>query len=417
MPEGAVTGLAADSLRAIAGNLRKLAAFCFAVAVAVSIWSLFAKPRYLSTATAIVPGAASTSSIASLAGSLLPGGMSGGLGSLASSIMGGGLSGMPAGVDVYVVERVLSSRPVLERLILKYDLISRFRAPTMGDAMKKLSKRVSITLTTDGFFIIAAQGETREEAAAMVTDIIDFANDELSRQITTRARRARIEAELSLTTATDSLDASQLRMRDFRDSTGLMFPEEQGAGMVQVLGQIEAEMVTARSELYGAAANLAPGSASYRELAARAGLLEEAMAARLGPGDSLSIFPGYSELPDMIRQYETLYIDVEMCTAIVLMLRQQLETLRIEEARDSPTLEVIEPPTPAKLRSFPRRSLMVLKITAAAFVLGCLWLSVLTYLRSVMRHPRQGEFLREIFATASSQLPHRRGPRTERRGD
>jgi len=409
MQDSPLDGLLGESLRAVASNLRKILALCFLVAVVASAWSLFAKPRFTAQAVAIVPGASSTGSLASLASSFLPGGMSG-LGDLAAGLAGSGseLLGLQTTVDVYLVQKVLSSEPVLERVILKYDLVSRYRAPTMADALRKFMKRVTVDLSTEGFITVTAQGETREEAASMVRDIIDFGNDELSRMVTSRARRARIQAERSLALAEDSLAVVQDMMRAFRDSTGILYPEEQSASMMGTLGTIEGDMVTARSVLSGAAATLSPGSAAFREAQARVQALESAMAARLGPGDTLSFFPGYARLPAMIRTYESLYLEEEMRTGVVLTLRQQLEMLRIQEARDSPTVELVEPPVVPRLRSFPKRAVMVIKTTMVAFVLAFLWMIVLTYLRRIMRHPEQGRFWREMYDIAAGQLSFRR---------
>jgi capsule polysaccharide export protein KpsE/RkpR len=418
MQDKPLEGLLGESLRAIVSSLRRMVILCFFVAVVTSVWSLFAKPRYTAMAVTIVPGAAAAGSLSSLAGGLLSGGGMSGLGEMAAGLAGGSseMLGLPSGVDLDVVQMVMSSDVVLQQVILKYDLMSRYRSPTMADALKKFKKRVTVTLSTSGFLIVTAQGETREEAAAIVNDIIEYSNVQLSQMVTSRARRARIQAEESLTLATDSLDAAQDQMRAFRDSTGLLFPEEQGASMMSALGTIEADMVTAQSELSGAAATLSSGSPTYREIAARVALLETAMAARLGQGDSLSFFPGYSELPGMLREYESLFLEVEMRTGVVLMLRQQLEMLRIQEARDSPTIEVLEPPTVPKLRSFPRRSILVLKVSVIAFVLSCLWITLLTYFRRVMRHPEQGRYWREIRSIVAGQIRFfRRKPAEESR--
>lgn len=411
MPSQMLEGLAGETIKTIAANARRMAFFCLAVAVLTAAWSLFAKPRYSATAVVIVPASTQSEGLASLAGNLLPEGL-GALSGLASSL--GGQIGMPGGFDIDVVQRVISSRPVMERIILKYDLVRRYRAPTMQDALRKLMKRTRVTLTQQGFIEITAQGETREEAAEIARDIVEFANDELSTLVTSRARRARIEAENLLVVALDSLQTAQVRLRDFRDETGLLFPEEQGNSMVTILGTIESEMIVARSELSGAAASLSPGSPAYREAAARVSLLERAMQARLTGSDSLTVLPAYDSLPDLVMRFDGLYMEVEMRRMVVLMLRQQLESLRLEEARDSPTLEMIEPPVPAKLRTTPKRAILVIKMTLAAFVLGCLWMMVLTYFRRLMRDPVSGRFWREVWESARTQMP-RRG-RTEPAG-
>ena len=172
MPSQILEGLAGDTIRTIAVNARRIVLFCLAVAVFTAVWSLFAKPRYSATAVVIIPAGTQTEGLASLAGSFLPEGL-GALGGLASGLAG--QIGMPGGFDIDVVQRVISSRPVMERIILEYDLLRRYRAPTMQDALRKLMKRTRVTLTQQGFIEITAQGETREEAAEMARDIVEFA--------------------------------------------------------------------------------------------------------------------------------------------------------------------------------------------------------------------------------------------------
>ena len=403
MEDTRLDGLAGDALLLIAGSLRKLAVFCSVVAVAASIYTLVVKPRYLATAVAAVPGASSTGGLAALTG-LLPGAL-GSLGDLASSLPME--MGTPSGADINVVEAVLSSRSVMERIVIRYDLMNRWHLKTMDDALKKLYKRVGTTLTNEGLFVVTAMGETREEAAAMVSDILRFADEDLSVLVTSRSRRARIEAEQLLAMAVDSLSAAQDRLQRFRTESGLILPEEQGAAMIQAMSQVEAELLLARSELSGTAATLSSSSPAARELAARIGSLERDLASRLGPGDSLSVFPPMDSLPADMRIYENLYLAVQMKTTIVMMLTQQLETLRIEEARESPTLEIIQPPVAPKQRAFPRRTLRVLGITMAAFVLGCLWLTLLAYFRRLARDPSVSDFGGRLKTALRGQIPAR----------
>lgn len=398
-------GLAGEALMLIARSARKLAVFCILVAVGTSVYTLVVRPRFEATAIASVPGASSTGGLSALTG-LLPGAMGSSLGDLASSLPME--IGTPSGTDITVVEAVLASRQVMERIAISYDLMRRWNCRSMDDTLKKLSRRVSTTLTTDGLFVVTAYGETREEAASMASDIIAFADDELAVMVTSRARRARMEAEHLLAAARDSLESAQDRLEAFRTATGLILPDEQGAAMIQSLGQVEAQLLIARSELSGAAATLSSGSPAARELAARVGSLESDLALRLGAGDSLSVFPSMDSLPAGMREYGNLYLEVEMKTTLVLMLTQQLETLRIEEARESPTLEIVQPPVAPKQRTFPKRTFMVLEFTVVAFLLGCLWLMVVAYVRRLSRDPAKAEFWRQFSGAILEQVPARR---------
>jgi len=401
-------------LMLIVSNLRRLALFCFVVALLSSAWALTRTQRWEAAAVTMVPGAqasmmAQMGGLGELAGGLLSGSQSAlsGLGA-----MGLGTSG---GMDITVVQQVLGSRRVMERLILKYDLISRFHSPSMDMAMQQLGKRVGVELSTEGFLIVVAQGESREEAVAMVNDIVDFANEELSTIVTSRARRSRIEAEESVRLASDSLDAALLRQEAFRIESGLILPENQGARMVDVLGTLETELATVESRLAGVSGTLSSSSQLLRELSNTVEYLRGTIQLRMTTGDSLSVFPGMAALPGLLREYESIATDVEVKRVIYLMLRQELESLRLREVEDSPTLEVLIPATPSALRAYPKRGKLVVRNTFAGLLVALLWMAVLAYGRKLMESEETGPFWKSIMSVSRRQLiPGKRDKGTDR---
>jgi capsular polysaccharide transport system permease protein len=394
-------------LMLVATSLRKLIVFCLSVALLSSVWALTRTQRWEAAAVTMVPGGQSSvmsqlGGLGELAGSLLSGSQSS-IPGLAS--MGMGTSGS---MDITLVQQVLGSRSVMERVILKYDLVHRFHSPSMDVAMQKLGKIVTISLTPENLLIVEAQGESREEAAAMVNDIVAFANEELSTIVTSRARRSRIIAEQSVLRASDSLDAALSRQESFRLETGLIFPEEQGTGMINLLGSLETDLAVAESQLAGIGSTMSYSSQLYREVSGTVQYLRGALERRMTDGDSLSMFPGVEELPNLLREYESISTDVEVKRLIYLMLRQEVETLRLQEAEESPTLEVLIPATPSALRAYPKRGMMVVKNTLIALLIAFLWLAVVAYARDLLDRAETGPFWKSFLTVSRAQLlPHR----------
>jgi len=385
-------------VRQIALNAKRIIILCFIVATLSSVWALTRTPRWGAWAAAIVPGSTSNS-LSSVAGAL-------GLGDAvgAAGEIGAGILPQPAGVDITLATQILGSRRVQERIILKYDLISRYRSVSMERALKKFGEQCSTTLSPEGIIIVTAQGISRTEAASMVNDIIQFANEELSTLVTSRARRSRIQTEYTLSLAHDSLEASRDAMERFRTRTGLVFPEEQASGMMDVMAGIESEMVSAGAVLQGLSGNLSQRSAIYSQANAQYRYLENALRIRSTTGDSLSIFPVMDSMPSYLREYEALVVDIETRSAVYLLLRQELESLRIEESMTSPSIEIIVPPTPEYLRAYPKRAVMVITYTAVAFILCLIWIVFLTWFRSVLDSPDSGPFVRSTFQDVRSQF-------------
>jgi len=385
-------------IRSVAMNLRRIAALCFVVALASSVWALTRKEYWTASAVTVVPGGQQSSmglaGIGGLAGDLLSDQLAG-LGSMMS--MG------ESALDMNLVFQVLTSRTVFEQIIFKHDLLADMKVPTMDDAINKFWKRVSVVLTPEGFFIVSMEADSREKAAAIVNDIIEFSNQELSTIITSRARRSRLAAEEFLCAAEESLLIAQSRMMQFREETGLLFPEEQGIQSMNLLGTLETQLILSEAEFAGVSGTMSSSSTTYLEIARRVAFLRSSIMDRAA-GDSLSYFPGLDNMPAMLKEYENIAINLETRRAIYLMLRQELESLKLEEAKDSPTLEILVPAVPTALRSYPKRGKMVVMYTALAFFLSLLWIAVITYAKQLLDDSSTGPFWRNVIKTAGSQL-------------
>ncbi|MBD3278477.1 MAG: hypothetical protein GF388_09270 [Candidatus Aegiribacteria sp.] len=390
-------------IRNLAANLRKIIIFCFVVALAASAWALTRKQMWVSHAVVVVPGAQQSSlglsGIGGFAGDILSDQL-GGMG----SILGMGES---SALDMNMVIQVMTSRNVKERLIFDYDLLNDLNVPTMDHAIMKFSKRFSVSLTDEGFIVVSIKAESREEAAAMVNHMIAIANDELSTIITSRARRSRLAAEEMLRIAEDSLMIAQTKMEHFREETGVLFPEEQGIQTTALYASLETELIQAEAELAGIGNTLSSSSAAYSEIASRVQYLRESMREKAA-GDSLSFFPGLDSMPSVLMEYENLAIELETRRVIYLMLRQELESLKLEEVKDSPTIEVLVPAVPTALRSYPKRGVMVIKYTFVALLLVLLWMAVLTYAKQVLQDESTGPYWKSVYAKAMEQLFIRR---------
>lgn len=392
--------LLGETIRNIAHNLRRIAVFCLLVAVGSSVYALTRTIWFSSSALLMVPGTSSSAfDLQNLAEGVLPKSLSG--------LAGVGMSAMgsPSGPDITVSMAVLGSRPVLERLMLETGYMEEHDLTYSTDmALDDFRKAVSASMTDEGFIAVTGMAGTREEAALLVRKWIDIANEELSRMVTSRARRARIETQQALRLQTDSLHATQDRMAEFRTETGMYYPETQAQQAVELLAGAELDLATAETELAALRGSVAPGNPIYREASRRVSFLRDYLERRLTVGDSLSIFPGMGGMPELIRRYEELYLELETRTVTVTMLRQQLEQLKVQELKDSPTLEVMVPPTPQYERTKPYRAKIVMTYTVAAFLLSLLWILVLTYIRRIGRNQVLGGYWREVLRTAGRQL-------------
>jgi uncharacterized protein involved in exopolysaccharide biosynthesis len=83
-------------------------------------------------------------------------------------------------------------------------------------------------------------------------------------------------------------------------------------------------------------------------------------------------------------QYLRLRREVEIQNTVFTMLTNEYEKARIEEARDTPVVQVLDPAVPPNLRSRPKRKLLVL----VGVLLGLGWSSLVALFATAWREDR-----------------------------
>ena len=101
------------------------------------------------------------------------------------------------------------------------------------------------------------------------------------------------------------------------------------------------------------------------------------------PGDRMH--PAFVTVPSLVWEYARLWRDVKVQEALYTMLTSQYEQARIAEARDTPSVQVLDPAIPAERKSKPLISLNMLIAGVLALFLGIFLAFFLEYLERMKR--------------------------------
>ena len=122
---------------------------------------------------------------------------------------------------------------------------------------------------------------------------------------------------------------------------------------------------------------------------------------------SSELYPSLRQLPRLAVPYADLYRRVRIQETVFELLSQQYEMSRIEEAKDTPVVAVIDQPLVAEKKSFPPRLLVILLLTMLAAGATCFYI----ILRSMWEHVPAGDprkvLAQEIADNVRGQLQHR----------
>lgn len=338
--------------------------------------------------TVILPPQQSSSSASMLLGQL--GGLAGAAGAA------GGSLGIKNPSDLYV--GMLNSRTVADALIRRFKLQDLYKTDTLTSARRILGNATSIVSGKDGFITVEFDDKDPKLAAAIANAYIEEL-DNLSQSLAvTEAAQRRLFFEKQLETVRKDLAAAEVAFKEMQEKTGLIQLDGQSGAVIAAVATLRAQVAAKEVELAAMRAYATEQNPDYRQgREVIAGL--KAQLAKLerdnvnGQGDVL-IPTG--KVPEAGLEYARRMRDVKYQETLFELLVKQLEAAKIDEARDSAIIQVVDKALPPEYKSKPRRSLIVILTALAAFFLAVLWAFVKEANEKARKNPEQAERLNLI---------------------
>lgn len=342
---------------------RRFIVYSVVSAFILSIALSFLLPnRYQASAQLMPPNTASSASLAMLstlgAGSAVTGGMADVLGLRTSS-------------SLFVA--VLKSRTAQDRIIEKFDLRKVYSARTLVAARKKLASRTSIDEDQKtGIVTISVTDSDKVRAAAMAEAYPEMLNQILLEVNTSGASREREFLESQLKEVKPSLEESEKRLAQFASKNMTVDVKDQGRAMVEASATLEGQLIATRAELEGLRKIYAEGSDKVTVAEATVSELTAELSKYQGisHGKDPSEYPTIKDLPLLGASYNDLFIDTEIQESTFEVLSRQYELAKIEEAKEVPSVRVLDHAEVPELHSFPPRILVIVAVTLLAAVLS-----------------------------------------------
>ena len=368
--------------------------------------ALLIPSRYQSTARLMPPDSPAAGGLSAAMATLSAGPNA--LGGLA-----GGLLGLKSTSDLLV--GVLTSRTVADQLIRQFDLRRVYGARRMEDARNVLAGNTSTLVDRKSQIItITVTDKDPQRAAAMAKAYVEELNRLVAEVSTSSARRERIFLEGRLQAVNQDLETAEKEFSQFASKNTAIDIKEQGRAMVDAAATLQGQLIAARSELEGLRQIYADSNVRVRAAHARVAELENQLVKVSGSDDSTSLakaspsdslYPSIRKLPLLGVTYADLYRRTKVQEAVFETLTQTYELAKVQEAKEIPTVKVLDAPNLPERKSFPPRTLIVLLGTALAFSCGVTW--IFGHALWEGKDPSDpGKVLaQEVFATVKASIP------------
>ena len=395
-----------ERLRLLWSNRRFIAKAALAGLIFGVILALLLPKRYESSTRLMPPDNQSGSSgLAMLAA------MSAKTGVLASAA--GDLLGMKSTGAVFV--GILGSQTVADRLVEKFNLKKVYSVRLEEDARRTLAENTSIVEDRkSGIIMITVSDRSPERAAAIAQAYIGELDQLAAELSTSAARRERIFLEDRLKSVKLELDEATKEFSQFASKNTTIDIKEQGKAMMDAAATLMGQLIAAESQLKGLEEIYSSNNVRVRSVQARITELHHQLD-KLGgksvgdanesaaSGDSL--YPSIRKLPLLGVAYGDLYRRTKIQEAVYESLTQEYELVKVQEAKETPSVKVLDVASVPERKSSPRRVVVTLLCVFFGMVGGAVW--VLGKARWVETDPQDpGKlFAQEVFQTVNAGMP------------
>jgi capsule polysaccharide export protein KpsE/RkpR len=358
--------------------------------------------RYTSAARLMPPDEGSGQGAAMLAA--LAGRTAGTLTSLAASALGMKTTG-----DLFI--GVLKSDTVQDDIIQKFNLQRLYHDTYVEDAREDLATHTRISEDAkSGIITVEVTDHNPRRSAAITQEYVNELNWVVNNLSTSSAHRERVFLDQRLDQVRSQLEGDEKQFSQFASQKGAIDIAEQGKAMVTAAATLQGQLIAAESELEGLRQVYTDNNVRVRSLQARVNNLHTALEKIGGKGTDENssageVYPSLRQLPLLGVEYADLLRRTKVQEAVFEALTQEDELAKVEEAKETPSVKVLDPPRVPDKKSFPPRLLIMTLGTFLPFVSGIAWVLANSAWAAVDPNDPHKTVAVEVWSDVRSSLP------------
>jgi capsule polysaccharide export protein KpsE/RkpR len=296
--------------------------------------------------------------------------------------LGGDLLGVSTSVDLFA--GLLESRTVQNDLVTKFDLRNVYGQRHLIDARKELARRTDLSIDRkSGILTIQVTDHDPKRATAMAQEYVAQLNNVVIQLNTSSAHRERVFLEARLDQVKTELESAEGEFSKFASKNAAIDIKEQGKAMVEAAAVLEGQLIAAQTELQGLRQIYADPNIHVQTMQARVNELRRQilkMSGKQEPDGALplkddDLYPSIRKLPLLGVTYADLFRRMKVEETVFETLTQQYEIAKVQEAKEVPSVKMLDPAELPEKKVFPPRTLLFFLGEIVALAIGVGWIS------------------------------------------
>lgn len=354
-------------------------------------YSYFIATKIYESKSAILAPKESGGGASGLAAALAASGVGQVLGGVGGLLPGGG-----SNRDTFVA--ILKSRTMAEDLVSRFNLKDYYEAKFIEDAVKTLEKATDISVSKEGVITVAVDDKNPKLAADLANAYVTNLDRLFARLGTTDAGRQRAFIADRLDKTEKALRQAEENLRRFQETNKAIVLTDQSKaaieGAAQARGQIAASEVQLEAMRAFATENNPQVVQLRRQIAEmkrQLGQMEYGKGLELsaanptGDQERREFHVPFTKVPELGMELIRLTREVKVQETVFSLLTAQFEQAKIAEARDTPTVQVLDRAKPSERKSRPITTLNMAIAGALSLFIGIFLAFFLEYLERTRR--------------------------------
>lgn len=348
--------------QALRRGKRTILGVSLGIFVIATVYAFLLPFRYTSTVSFIPPSVSSGSSMASaLAGQL--------------SALGTGnlLGGVKNSGDLYA--GILRSRSVTSELVKRFDLTKVYGVKKVSLAESILNSNVTVTVDSKSSIVTV---DVTDKSPALARDLasayMDVLRETEGRLVMGQSSQRRLFFGQQLAKEKDDLEDAEVDLKKTEEQSGLIAPTGQTESQIRTVAETRAQIAVRQVQLAALRQSATDQNPEVIRLRSEIGdLLGQLSRLQTGNGKETSAAIPTSKVPELQLEYVRKEREVKYHEALFDALAKQYEAARLDEARDAPVLQVLDPASYPDTKSSPKRSYFMFGGLVFGFFASCAW--------------------------------------------
>lgn len=264
-------------------------------------------------------------------------------------------------------------------------LLQILKAKSLEKGRKKLVSRLSVKASAEGIVSVAVQLPDRYLAADVANALVLMLNKVHNEKTSSRAKNTRIYIENQLRQTEEKLKTASADLVKYQQKYKAISLEEQTRAAIEKAGELKGTIVAKKVELGVALQTMKPNNVYVIQLKNEIAELERQYNyLQYGNNETVKeqaeFYVPFADVPEVGWELANLMREVKVQETVWTLLNQQYFQAKIQEARDTPTIQVLDEAVPPEIQSQPKRKQLVLIGSFLALMFSVFWAFVLEYL-------------------------------------